>query len=222
MDFGAVLRSFIYVVSNTLLYPTLLLESVLIVWLLIYSGMFLGEWLGRGRLRRVSPFELAQLTIQRRIRDECSYQVRSYLGDVLGAVERKEGISEPEVERLLQERSADAWKSLDHLRILVRVGPGLGLIGTLIPMGTGLAALGQGDITKLSTDLVVAFTTTVVGLAIGLSAYVFYWKRRRWVEEDIRQMEFITETLVNHRQSEECQNEIHASTKIPRSSRFSG
>ena len=90
------------------------------------------------------------------------------------------------VENLLQETTLALWKSLDRLRILVRAAPSLGLIGTLIPMGTGLAALAQGDMTKLSTDLVIAFTTTVTGLAIGTSAFFFYTIRRRWIEEDIK------------------------------------
>ena len=77
------------------------------------------------------------------------------------------------VENLLQDTTLKLWKSMDRLRILVRAAPSLGLIGTLIPMGTGLAALGQGDMTKLTTDLVIAFTTTVVGLAIGTAAFFF-------------------------------------------------
>jgi biopolymer transport protein ExbB/TolQ len=60
-------------------------------------------------------------------------------------------------------------------------------------MGTGLAAMGQGDMVKLSSDLVIAFTTTVVGLAIGITAYFFYTVKRRWVEEDIKNMEMATE-----------------------------
>ncbi len=36
---------------------------------------------------------------------------------------------------LLLEREHNLWKRLDHLKILIRVGPGLGLVGTLIPMG---------------------------------------------------------------------------------------
>ncbi|MGD9217403.1 MAG: MotA/TolQ/ExbB proton channel family protein, partial [Desulfobacteraceae bacterium] len=71
-------------------------------------------------------------------------------------------------------------------------------IGTLIPMGTGLAALGQGDMTKLSTDLVIAFTTTVTGLAIGTAAFFFYTVRRRWIEEDIKNMELATEMATSN------------------------
>jgi len=62
-------------------------------------------------------------------------------------------------------------------------------------MGTGLAALGEGDLTRLSSDLVIAFTTTVVGLALGITAFFFHTIRRRWVEHDVRSMEFVTEVL---------------------------
>lgn len=64
-------------------------------------------------------------------------------------------------------------------------------------MGTGLAALGQGDMTRLTTDLVIAFTTTVVGLAIGTVAFFLYTIRRRWIEEDIKNMELATEMLMD-------------------------
>lgn len=62
-------------------------------------------------------------------------------------------------------------------------------------MGNGLTVLGQGDITRLSSDLVIAFTTTVVGLALGMTAYFFYTIKRRWVEEDIKNIELAAELL---------------------------
>jgi biopolymer transport protein ExbB/TolQ len=62
-------------------------------------------------------------------------------------------------------------------------------------MGTGLAALGQGDLTRLTGDLVIAFTTTVVGLALGIVSYFFFTVQRRWVEEDIKNMELAAEVL---------------------------
>ena len=100
------------------------------------------------------------------------------------------------MENLLQEENLNLLKMVDRLKIIVRVGPSLGLMGTLIPMGTGLAAIGQGDMTRLSSDLVIAFTTTVVGLAIGIIAFVFYTVKRRWAQEDIKDMEILTEMIL--------------------------
>ena len=56
-------------------------------------------------------------------------------------------------------------------------------MGTLIPMGPGLAALGSGDVTTLANAIIVAFDTTVVGIGSGAIAYVISKIRRRWYEE---------------------------------------
>lgn len=203
MNIGALLKSFIYLVSGVLLFPTLFLLSVLIVWILIVSGGVFGEWLERVKLKKASPQELSQLILSNRIERVCPHAVCSYLRLLLPLTESHDPFDETIIESLLQERVSQLWKSSDHLKMLVRIGPGLGLIGTLIPMSTGLAALSQGDISKLSSDLVVAFTTTVVGLAIGLCAYFLYGKKRRWIEDDVRQIEFITEIIAEKAKSRE-------------------
>lgn len=41
----------------------------------------------------------------------------------------------------------------------------LGLLGTLIPLGPGIIALGQGDTQTLSTSLLTAFDTTIAACA---------------------------------------------------------
>jgi biopolymer transport protein ExbB/TolQ len=75
-----------------------------------------------------------------------------------------------------------ALRRLERVDLLARSGPILGLMGTLIPLGPGLAALSSGDIAILATAMTVAFDTTVVGLLIGLIAYVIGRIRRRWYE----------------------------------------
>ena len=67
--------------------------------------------------------------------------------------------------------------------VLARVGPMLGLMGTLIPLGPGLAALGKGNVAVLAQAVTVAFDTTVMGLLIGVLAFVVSRLRRRWYEE---------------------------------------
>lgn len=62
-------------------------------------------------------------------------------------------------------------RDVNRMRVLVRVGPLLGLVGTLIPLGPGLTALAEGDLSRLSTQVVVAFSTTVVGLLVGGISY---------------------------------------------------
>lgn len=190
IDVGALLKSFIYLVSSSLLYPVLFMLAILILLVIVYAGAFFAEWLERVRLPHCPAQELPDQLRSGRSSTAVSHRVNRYI-QLLHQTRATAG--ETAVENLLQSTSHALWKSMDRLRILVRAAPSLGLIGTLIPMGTGLAALGQGDMTKLTTDLVIAFTTTVVGLAIGTAAFFFYTVRRRWIEEDVKNMELATQ-----------------------------
>ncbi|MEM8606992.1 MAG: MotA/TolQ/ExbB proton channel family protein [Myxococcota bacterium] len=66
--------------------------------------------------------------------------------------------------------------------LLARIGPMLGLMGTLIPLGPGLAALGDGNVAVLAQAVTVAFDTTVLGLLVGVLAFIVSRLRRRWYE----------------------------------------
>jgi biopolymer transport protein ExbB/TolQ len=195
MDIGALLKAFIYLISSSLLYPVLFLLAILVFLIIIYAGSFFAEWLERLRLQKCPSQALPALLKTGRSAAMVSHRVNQYIKALHQTIRDEMGL-EAAIENLLQETTLKLWKSMDRLRILVRVAPSLGLIGTLIPMGTGLAALGQGDMTKLSTDLVIAFTTTVTGLAVGTAAFFFYTVRRRWIEEDIKNMELATELLM--------------------------
>jgi biopolymer transport protein ExbB/TolQ len=195
MDIAALLKSFIYLISSSLLYPVMFLLVLLTVWTLICGGAFFAEWLERARLDKYAPEDLPNLIREPDERSIFSHRVLDYLKTLRLLVDTDRHTLEVEIENVFQEKTLKMWKSLDKVGMIIRIGPGLGLIGTLIPMGTGLAALGQGDMTKLSSDLVIAFTTTVVGLAAGILAYFFYTVRRRWVEEDIKNIELVTDIL---------------------------
>ena len=69
-------------------------------------------------------------------------------------------------------------------------------MGTLIPMGPGLAALGAGDVTALAQAIIIAFDTTVVGLAAGGIAYVVSKIRRRWYEDNLSTLDTLAESVL--------------------------
>ena len=82
-----------------------------------------------------------------------------------------------------------AKKRIERADFLAKLSPMLGLMGTLIPLGPGLAALGDGDVKILSTAMSVAFDTTVLGLLSGMAGFVIARLRRRWYDEALSLME---------------------------------
>ena len=84
-----------------------------------------------------------------------------------------------------------AKKRIERADFLAKLSPMLGLMGTLIPLGPGLAALGDGNVKILSTAMSVAFDTTVLGLLCGMIGFVIARLRRRWYDKALTQMEQI-------------------------------
>lgn len=88
-------------------------------------------------------------------------------------------------------------KKIERTDIITRIGPTLGLMGTLIPMGPGLAALGAGDVNTLASAIIVAFDTTVVGIGAGAVGYFVSKIRRRWYEEYLSNLDALADALLD-------------------------
>ena len=82
-----------------------------------------------------------------------------------------------------------AKKRIERADFVTRLAPMLGLMGTLIPLGPGLAALGDGDVKILSTAMSIAFDTTILGLLCGMIGFVIARLRRRWYDKALTKME---------------------------------
>ncbi len=82
-----------------------------------------------------------------------------------------------------------ARRRIERSDFMARIAPMLGLMGTLIPLGPGLSALGEGDLTVLTTAMSVAFDTTVLGLFVGIVGFVIGRIRRRWYDDLLTAME---------------------------------
>ena len=96
------------------------------------------------------------------------------------------------IEHALANYELRAQRRLDRTRLLVRAGPAVGLMGTLIPLAPGLAALSDGEIGTLADDLRVAFAATVVGLLVGTTAFALTLARTRTYTEDLAALERAT------------------------------
>jgi biopolymer transport protein ExbB/TolQ len=97
--------------------------------------------------------------------------------------------------QLVMDEDARADKALFITKIISRVGPMLGLMGTLIPLGPGLQALGDGDPKGLSEAMLLAFDTTVAGLASAVVAFFVFELKKSWYKGDVNAMETILEEV---------------------------
>jgi biopolymer transport protein ExbB/TolQ len=92
-------------------------------------------------------------------------------------------------EQALARYELNVQRRLDSTRLLVRAGPAIGLMGTLIPLAPGLAALADGNVTALAENLRDAFGATVVGLLVGTVAFALTLARTRMYTEDLAALE---------------------------------
>jgi biopolymer transport protein ExbB/TolQ len=105
----------------------------------------------------------------------------------------------PNAQDRVAKRLADfdfgSLRRLERTRMLVRAGPGLGLMGTLIPLSPALAALGEGDVKQLSDGLRVAFGVTVIGILVGMVAFTLSLVRDRLYSQDHSDLEYVAAVL---------------------------
>ena len=108
----------------------------------------------------------------------------------------------PELREALAVRLLDAEQErYDRIvrfsELVARLAPMFGLLGTLIPLGPGIIALGQGDTFTLSSSLLTAFDTTIAGLLAAAVATVVSSLRRSWYKEYMSVLEVLSQCILD-------------------------
>jgi biopolymer transport protein ExbB/TolQ len=179
-------------IASALRTPVLVLALLVLLVCALETGRFATElwhrWrAGRGSLRILvrqviaDPAQAAALS-----RGAPSAFAADALVQIARAILAGEGAG---VEYALADYELAVERRLERTRILVRAGPALGLMGTLIPLAPGLAALGHGDVATLATDLRTAFAATTIGLLVGTVAFALTLTRTRMYSEDLTALE---------------------------------
>ncbi|HEU4461089.1 MAG TPA: MotA/TolQ/ExbB proton channel family protein, partial [Solirubrobacterales bacterium] len=115
------------------------------------------------------------------------------LADIV--VQQGRADSEARIAKLLADYDYRSLRKLERTRILVRMGPALGLMGTLIPLSPALAGLADGDVATLTENLRVAFGVTVAGLLVGAVAFSISLVRDRLYAQDYSDVEYVAARL---------------------------
>ena len=191
-----IISDILYWISTGLLVPDIVLLIVLFGRALLLVGSFYGQYLSirkteallRNELNALTPATVMELADK--LPEKSSSLVISYIRQVLQAHE-----SPAQIQRLLANFEIAADKDLAISKTLTKLGPILGLMGTLIPMGPALAGLASGDIASMAYNMQIAFATTVVGLVAGAVGFLTQQVKQRWYLQDMTNLEFLSELL---------------------------
>lgn len=183
-------------VANSLLIPDIVILLFLFARSLLLIGSFYNQFmtkrkndkaigdkikelsnLGTGELRAVIPGTDNSLFIK-------------YLRDLLAAPP-----SEAYSDFLISNFENEADKDLSLSKMLAKMGPVLGLIGTLIAMSPALVGLSTGDISGMAYNMQVVFATTVVGLVVSAIGLVTLQTKQRWYAKDANNLDYVSRIL---------------------------
>ncbi len=206
MNFSELLENGLFALGQVLRLPVMLLLWVCVAMVLYYGGSYLVEAVRRRSER--SGFDLKQWLQEGRVLDtseERRAALPANLRGMLGSIQQLDAakaLHHGGLENVVAEFEEQLRHGLDGPRALVKVGPSLGLIGTLIPMGTSLAAMAGGNLNAMAGQMVVAFTSTIIGLATGTVAYGLVVLRQSWASASIREQRYLAEVIAAEMESQ--------------------
>lgn len=198
------------VIAESLQTPTIIILIILIAISVVMLGGIITEYFTDHRKLKTSiPGLIDRLQdkssaeMERVIEDaEILKRQKSALIYLLRRISYSDDTREALARQLMADEEARYRKITRVSDMVARISPMFGLMGTLIPLGPGLIALGQGDTKTLSDSLLIAFDTTVAGLVAGAVSYVVSGIRKGWYERYMVALETLMETVLEEQSHE--------------------
>lgn len=189
-----VISNILYWISTGLLVPVIVLLIFFFIRALILIGAFFGQYMQVKKSNIPMQDRITKLTSESytEFSQSLPEKPRSLLTSYAKQIVEAQG-NEAKTELLLSEYEIDASKEIATSKMLTKMGPILGLMGTLIPMGPALVGLATGDIASMAYNMQVAFATTVVGLVVSAIGFVTQQAKERWSIRDITVLEYLAE-----------------------------
>lgn len=184
-------------VANSLLIPDIILLLLLFIRSLLLIGGVYNQYMTKRKndkqlnvlIKELTPEMTDGLKAALPAKDNSLY-IR-YLRDLLTTPP-----SEAYSDYLITNFENDAEKDVILSRLLSKMGPVLGLIGTLIAMSPALVGLSTGDIAGMAYNMQVVFATTVVGLVVSAVGLVTLQFKQRWYAKDVNNLDYVSRKLM--------------------------
>ena len=183
-------------ISTGLLVPVIVLLILLFFRSLLLVGSFFGQYMAIRKTDKLIREQMERLSIENvdelpnSLPEKSNALVVIYMKRIFA-----EQHNRAQVQRLLANFEIAADKDLAISKTLTKLGPILGLMGTLIPMGPALVGLSTGDIASMAYNMQVAFATTVIGLVAGAVGFLTQQVKQRWYLQDMTNLECMVEVL---------------------------
>lgn len=186
----------LYWISTGLLVPVIVLLILLFGRALILIGTFFGQYMSVRNTETLLKKEFDSLNkenvknLTERLPKQHKSLVLLYIQQMLCHKD-----SEAHLQKLMSDFDIASASDLASSRTLTKMGPMLGLMGTLIPMGPALVGLSSGDIASMAYNMQVAFATTVVGLFSAAIGFITGQVKSRWYQQDKVNLQFLADLL---------------------------
>lgn len=192
-----VISNILYWISTGLLVPVIVLLIIFFIRAIILIGTFFGQYMQAkknttaiyDKIERLTPDTIG--TFAEEISSAGNTVVAAFARKIIGA-----SGSQPKIELILSTYEIEADKNIATSKLLAKMGPILGLMGTLIPMGPALVGLATGDIASMAYNMQVAFATTVVGLVVSAIGFLTQQAKERWATKDMAVLEYLANITV--------------------------
>ena len=198
-----VISDILYWISTGLLVPVIVLLIFFFIRALLLIGSFFGEYMQNRRVNASLGARISKLTVADAPAFAASLPAGS--GSLFEAYARKIAESAGDQARtdlLLSEFEIASDKNIATSKVLTKMGPILGLMGTLIPMRPALVGLAQGDIASMAYNMQVAFATTVVGLTVSAIGFCTQQAKERWAVARVALLEYLAQVTGDARNAE--------------------
>lgn len=184
-------------VANSLLIPDIILLLLLFIRSLLLIGGVYNQYMTKRKndkqlnvlIKELTPETIDGLKAALPAKDNSLYS--RYLRDLLTTPP-----SEAYSDYLITNFENDAEKDVILSKLLSKMGPVLGLIGTLIAMSPALVGLSTGDIAGMAYNMQVVFATTVVGLVVSAVGLVTLQFKQRWYAKDVNNLDYVSRKLM--------------------------
>lgn len=191
-----VISNILYWISTGLLVPVIVLLIYFFIRALILIGTFFGQYIAQRKtsallyepIKHINPEEITAFIND--LPDKTGSLVIKYLKKIITGRN-----TQAHIDMLLTDYELEADRDISTSKILTKIGPILGLMGTLIPMGPALVGLANGDIASMAYNMQVAFATTVVGLVVSAIGFITQQIKERWALCNLAILDFTVQTL---------------------------